>query len=128
MNSRDAEYDVERLVCGRHEETRSPETRSNRKPPLREAEGRVEGAELDEPDSRILPARHDAEADVPAGRLLLVCPFDEVLEAPNGRRRRRDEPRHLLGAQHGQQRRGIARPKMPQRELRARWNVNACPP
>src|SRR5262245_578809 len=44
-------------------------------------------------------------------------PGDEALEPFDGRRRRRDEPRHLFGRQHREQRLRVARPQLPEHDV-----------
>jgi hypothetical protein len=58
--------------------------------------------------------RHDAEADVAAGRTLTVRPGDEALESFHRRRRRRNEARDFFSAQHFEQRGRVRQTQLPQ--------------
>ena len=63
--------------------------------------------------------RHEREADVFARGALTRGPGDEPLEPFNGRRRRRNEPRHFLGREHREQRRRVRRAKLAERQALA---------
>ena len=86
-----------------HERAGPPEGRPDRKPPLRCAEARIQLTKLEDANRRVGAGERDRETGVAPGCPLPQGPRDEALEAFNGGRRRRNESRHFLGGQQGEE-------------------------
>ena len=128
MCSDDVEREVDDQLRAVDEHPRSPERRTDGKPPLGRAEARLELAYLEDADGGVHAMRHDREADVVAGRALAMGPRDEPLEPFDRGRRRRNEPRHFLGREHRQQRRRVGQPQLAQRHQRSGQDRQRLPP
>ena len=99
------------------------------KPHSHDPKARLERAQLEQADraSSCPPARRRSRCSCPASRSLLR-PGDELLEAFDRGRRRRNEPRHLLGGEHRQQRRRILGTQLAKHEVRSREDRQARAP
>src|SRR6185312_195575 len=102
-----AECELEDELRAALEHARAPELRANRESPFGRVEPRVEVADLEDPDGRVVALERDREARVLAGFTFAMGPRDEPLEAFDRRRRRRDEARDFFRRQQREERRGV---------------------
>jgi hypothetical protein len=85
-------------------------------------------AQLEDPDRRVVIGERHGKARVGSGTTLPVRPGNELLEAVQRGRRRRDETRNFLGRQQREERRRIGRTQFSQHHLCSRERRQARPP